>query len=99
MQEFSGQKTLNEVLQNKFNQTNHSFLSYQRRNTKALWVLHMQYNQKENEAETLRHNVRNILQKNLNLKIKSNVPKDKRRLLKELQKNDKLRVNEFDKGC
>ena len=59
----------------------------------------MQYNQKENEAETLRHNVRNILQKNLNLKIKSNVPKDKRRLLKELQKNDKLRVNELDKGC
>ena len=59
----------------------------------------MQYNQKENEAETLRHNVRNKLQKNLNLKIKSNVPKDKRRLLKELQKNDKLRVNEFDKGC
>ena len=59
----------------------------------------MQYNQKENEAETLRHNFRNKLQKNLNLKIKSNVPKDERRLLKELQTNDKLRVNEFDKGC
>ena len=59
----------------------------------------MQYNQKENEAETLRHNVRNKLQKNLNLKIKSNAPKDERRLLKELQTNDKLRVNEFDKGC
>ena len=59
----------------------------------------MQYNQKENESETLRHNVRNKFQKNLNLKIKSNAPKDERRLLKELQTNDKLRVNEFDKGC
>ena len=33
----------------------------------------MELNHKENEAETLGQNVRNILQKNLNLKIRSNL--------------------------
>ena len=61
-------------------------------------ALDMEHNLKENEAETLRQNVSNILQKNLNLKITSNLKKDERRALKELQKNDKIRVHEFDKG-
>ena len=62
-------------------------------------ALDMEHNHTENEAETLRQNVSNILQKNLNLKIKSNLKKDERRALKELQKNDKIRVHEFDKAC
>ena len=41
----------------------------------------------------------NILQKNLNLKIRNNLKKDERRALKELQKNDKIIAHEFDKGC
>ena len=40
-----------------------------------------------------------MLQKNLNLKIRSNMKNDERRALKELQKNDKVRVHEFNKGC
>ena len=72
--------------------------------TKAypLWMsyaLGMEHNHQENEAETLRQNVSNILRKNLNLKIRSNLARDKRRALKELQKDGKLRVHEFDKGC
>ena len=59
----------------------------------------MEHNHKENEAETLGQNVSNILQKNLNLKIRSNLKKDERRALKELQKNDKISVHEFDKSC
>ena len=61
-------------------------------------ALDMEHNHKENEAETLRQNVSNILQKNLNLKIRSNLKKDERTALNELQKNDKIRVHEFDKG-
>ena len=57
-------------------------------------ALDMEHCHKENEAET-----QNILQKNLNLKIRSNLKKDERRALKELQKNDKIRVHKFDKGC
>ena len=57
----------------------------------------MKYNHKENEAETLRQNVSNILQKKLNLKIRSNLTKYERRALKKLQKDDKLRVQEFHK--
>ena len=49
-------------------------------------ALNMEYNHKGNEAETLRHNVSNIIQKNLNLKIRSNLAKDERRALKELRK-------------
>ena len=45
----------------------------------------MEHNRKENEAETLIQNVSNILQKNLNLKIRSNLKSDERRALKELQ--------------
>ena len=63
------------------------------------YALVMEHNHKENEAESLRQNVSNILQKNLNLKIRSNLKKDERSALKELQKNDKIRVHEFDKGC
>ena len=48
----------------------------------------MEHNHKENEAETLRQNVSNILQKNLNLKIRSNLKKGKIRALKELQKKE-----------
>ena len=40
-----------------------------------------------------------MLQKNLNLKIRSNMENDERGALKELQKNDKVRVHEFNKGC
>ena len=61
-------------------------------------AFNMEHNHKENEAETLRQNVSNILQKNLNLKIRSNLKKDERTALNELQKNDKIRVHEFDKG-
>ena len=61
------------------------------------FALDMEHNHKENEAETLRQNVSNILQKNLNMKIRSNLKKDERIALKELQKNDKIRVHEFDK--
>ena len=63
------------------------------------FVLDMEHNYKESNAETLRQKVSHILQKNLNLKIRSNLKKDERRALKELQKNDKIRVHEFDKGC
>ena len=59
----------------------------------------MEHNHKENEAETLRQNVSNILQKNLCLKIRSNLEKDERRVLKELQKNDKIGVHKLDKDC
>ena len=62
-------------------------------------ALDMEHNHKENEAETLRQNVSNILQKNLNLKIRSNLKKGKIRALKELQKKrDKIRLHEFRKG-
>ena len=54
-------------------------------------TLNMEYNHKENESETIRQNVSNILQKILNLKIRSNLTKDERRVLEELQKNE-LRV-------
>ena len=57
-------------------------------------ALDMDYNHKENEAETLGQNVSNILQKNLNLKIRSNLKKDEKMALKELQKDDQLRVHE-----
>ena len=46
---------------------------------------------KKIETETLRQNVSNISQKNLNLKIRSNLTKDERRVLKELQKDGKLK--------
>ena len=49
-------------------------------------ALDMEHNHKENEAESLRQNVSNILQKNFNLKIRSNLKKGERRALKELQK-------------
>ena len=62
-------------------------------------VLDMEHNYKESNAETLRQKVSHILQKNLNLKIRSNLKKDERRALKELQKNDKISVHEFDKSC
>ena len=57
----------------------------------------MEYNNKEHEVETLRQNNSNILHKNLNLKIRSNLTKDEERALKLLQKHDQLRVHEFDK--
>ena len=59
----------------------------------------MEYNRKENKVETLRQNVSNILQKNLNLKIKNNLTKDERRTLKELQRHNQLWVYEFNKDC
>ena len=62
-------------------------------------ALHIKHNHTENEAETLRPSVSNILQKNLNLKIRSNLKKNEKRALKELQKKDKIRVHEFDKAC
>ena len=40
-----------------------------------------------------------ILEKKLNLWTRSNLTKDERRVLKEMQRDDKLRVHEFDKGC
>ena len=55
-------------------------------------ALDLKYNHKERDAETLRQNVSNILQKNLNLKIRDNLTKDERRALKELQKDEKGRV-------
>ena len=61
--------------------------------------LDMEYNREENEAVTLRQKVSNILQKKSDLKIRSNLTNDERRALKELQKDDKLRVHKFDKGC
>ena len=48
--------------------------------------LDMENNHKENDAENLRQNVSNMLQKNLNLKFKSNVKKDERRSLKRIKK-------------
>ena len=48
----------------------------------------MEHNHKENEGETLRQYASNILQKNLNLKIRSNLKKGKIRALKELQKKE-----------
>ena len=65
-------------------------------------ALDMEHNNIENEGETLRQHVSNILQKNLNLKIRSDLKKDERRALKELQKKrkkGKIRVPGFDKGC
>ena len=52
-------------------------------------ALDMEHNNIENEGETLRQHVSNILQKNLNLKIRSDLKKDERRELKELQKKKK----------
>ena len=49
-------------------------------------ALDMEHHHKENEAETLGQNVSNILQKNLNLKIRSNLKKNEKRALKELPK-------------
>ena len=49
-------------------------------------ALHTKHNHTENEAETLRPSVSNILQKNLNLKIRSNLKKNEKRALKELPK-------------
>ena len=57
-------------------------------------ALDMEHNHKK-----MKQNVSNILQKNLNLKIRNNLKKDERRALKELQKTDKIRAHEFDKGC
>ena len=62
-------------------------------------ALDMEHNHKQNEAETLRQNASNILQKNVNLKIRSNLKQNERRVLKELEKNEKIRVFEFDKSC
>ena len=62
-------------------------------------VFDMEHNYKESNAETLRQNVSNILQKNLNLKIRSNLKKDEKRGIKRITKNDKTRAHEFDKCC
>ena len=59
----------------------------------------MEYNRKENDAETWRQKLSNLLQKNVNLKIKSNITKDERRTLKRLQRDDKFKMFKFDKGC
>ena len=59
-------------------------------------ALDMEYNHKGNEAQTLRQKISNILEKNLNLKIRSNLTKDERKALKGLQKDDKLRVHKID---
>ena len=48
-------------------------------------ALDMEHNNTENKAVTLRQHVSNILQKNLNLKIRSDLKKDERRALQELQ--------------
>ena len=61
--------------------------------------LDMEHNHKENEAETPIQNVSNILQKNLNMKIKSILTKGGRRAWKELQKDGKFRMRELDQGC
>ena len=58
----------------------------------------MEYNHKENEAEIPRQNVSSISQKNLILKIRSNLTNDEKRGLRELQKDDKFRVYKFYKG-
>ena len=60
-------------------------------------ALDMEYNHKENEAKILTQNV-NVLQKKLNVKIKINFSEGERTALKELQRDDKLRVHKFDKG-
>ena len=62
-------------------------------------ALDMEHNRKKMKQKLLRQYVNNILRKNLNQKIKSNLTKDERRALRELQKNDKLRVHELNKGC
>ena len=59
-------------------------------------ALDMEHKHKENEVETLRQNVSSILQKKLNLKIRSNL---KKKSIKRITKNDQIRVHEFDKGC
>ena len=63
------------------------------------FVLDMEHNYKESNAETLRQKVSHILQKNLNLKIRSNLKKDEKRGIKRITKNDKTRAHEFDKCC
>ena len=45
-------------------------------------ALDMEYNRVENKEETLRQNMSNILQRNLNIKIRGNLTKDERRVLK-----------------
>ena len=62
-------------------------------------TLDMKHNHKEMEGETLRQNVSNILHKNLNLKIKSNLKKGWKKSIKRITKNDKIRAHEFDEGC
>ena len=41
----------------------------------------------------------NILKKNLNLKIKSNFTKEEQRTLNEIKRHDKIKVQEYDRGC
>ena len=63
-------------------------------------ALDMEHNNTENKAVTLRQHVSNILQKNLNLKIRSDLKKRwKKSITRITKQNDKIRVPEFDKGC
>ena len=72
---------------------------YGHNNINGICALDMERNHKENEAETLRQNSSNILQKNFNLKIRSKLEKRWKRALKELHKIDTIRVHKVDKGC
>ena len=49
-------------------------------------ALHIKHNHTENEAETLRPSVSNILQKNLNLKIRSNLKRKWKKSIKRITK-------------
>ena len=59
-------------------------------------ALNLEYHNKEADAKSLRQKVCHILNKNRNMKIKDNLPKEQRKALKEINNNNK--VYSFDKG-
>ena len=58
----------------------------------------LEYKEQPTSAERLRHEVSNILLKHTNSKLPSNLNKDQRTALKDLQEDVDLKVVPFDKG-
>ena len=62
-------------------------------------ALNLEYHNKEEDAKSLRQNVCRILSKNRNMKIKDNLSKEQRKVLKEMQQiNNNTKVQPVDKA-
>ena len=62
-------------------------------------ALHLEYQNKEADAESFRQNVCHILNKNRNIKSKDNLSKEQRKALKEIRQiNNNTKIYPFDKG-